>query len=133
MGRGLACLTALLLAVFVSGCGSEPEPDTLAPGIAQLVPADGATGVASEPEVQVWFDETIDCATSHDDLMFLNCDGTNYYGSVSCDQAQAMINLGLRNPLPAGAHCQVILEPGVRDAVGNRMSQQTRWFFDVTP
>ncbi|MBN2495347.1 MAG: Ig-like domain-containing protein [Deltaproteobacteria bacterium] len=121
------------LGCLLLACGQASEgPDTAPPAVARTEPADGAEGVAREPAVRVWFDEPIDCSSSHGEILHLVSGVDSLFGNVSCDKAQAMIHMTVLTPLEAGASYAAVLEPGVRDRAGNRMPQGARWSFRVS-
>lgn len=127
-------IMALACAVWVAGgCGSSEEPDKTPPGIASLSPADGAQNVARDAPARIVFSEAIDRNTLDSSLFHFVIEGQNYYGSVSYDLASFAATLIKTGGFAPGASVQAVLEPGVRDLAGNRMSQPVVWSFSVAP
>jgi len=126
-------LPVALLAAGCGGDGGEPGPDTAPPGVLSTVPADGETGVDPEASIHLVFDEEIDRPTLVEEMLHLERDGQPLYGKVSYDLDQHRATLSMKISLEAGTTYQAVLEPGVRDLAGNRMSRAHRWSFTVRP
>jgi hypothetical protein len=116
-----------LLFLGFTGCGEGPGEDTTPPQVQSTQPADGETGVAPDVKIRIVFDEAIDRNTLDSNLFHLE----GLWGSVSYDLASYQATLSLMAPLDTGATYQAVLEPGVRDLAGNRMSTAYRWSFTV--
>lgn len=115
------------------GCGSSEEPDTTPPGIASLSPADGAQNVPRDAPVRIVFSEPIERTTLDSNLFHFVIESQNYYGSVSYDLSSHTATLVKTGGFQPGASVQAVLEPGVRDLAGNRMSQRVAWSFSIAP
>ena len=110
-----------------AGCGNGETEDTSAPGVESTVPASDETGVSPDVDIQIVFDEAIDRNTLDANMFHLE----GLYGSVSYDLATYQATLSLMAALTNGETYEAVLEPGVRDMVGNRMNEEYRWSFTV--
>ena len=132
-----ACKTvcAVLLALTWAACGGEdePEPDTTPPGIQSTVPTADQTGVSPDTDIVIQFDEAIDRNSINNDNFHLEKGGQPLYGQVSYDLDLHQAALSLSIDLEAGQVYDAVLEPGVKDTIGNRRTEPYRWSFTVAP
>ena len=123
---------ALLLAVFMAGCGgggggsSGPSPDTTAPTVSSTTPANGATGVA----VTATFSEAMDPATITTATFTLSGGGAvtgavTYAGTTATFTPTA--SLAYSTPYTA------TITTGARDLAGNALAVNYVWTFTASP
>jgi hypothetical protein len=118
---------AIVCILAAAGCGDDEGPDTSPPEVQSTVPASGEIGVSPDVNIVIVFDEAIDRNTLDDNMFHLE----GLWGSVSYDLATFQATLSLMAPLKSGDPYTAVLEPGVRDMVGNRMNEEYRWSFTV--
>lgn len=122
--------------LVLAGCGEdkpEPEPDTTAPVVVRTEPEDGASGVARDVTIQLWFDEAVDNSRGgwDDRLHLRRSDGTNLYGNGSYDLKQYIATLNMSMELMPGETYTAVLEKGVCDMAGNCMADGLTWTFTI--
>jgi Big-like domain-containing protein len=131
--RGFSSIVLAASLIFFTGCGSEtePDPDTTPPGIESTTPSDNQTGVAADSDIVIQFDEAIDRNSINSDIFHLSQNGTPLYGNVSYDLALHKANLSIPMDLQAGLTYQAVLEAGVKDMTGNRVTEAYQWSFTI--
>ena len=117
----------ILCILVAAGCGDDDGPDTSPPEVQSTDPASGEIGVSPDVNIVIVFDEAIDRNTLDDNMFHLE----GLWGSVSYDLATFQATLSLMAPLDNGKTYRAVLEPGVRDMIGNRMNEEYRWSFTV--
>jgi len=121
-GRVLAVAVATAM-LLLAGCGDDggPEPDTSPPQVVSTDPADGATGVARDQRIKIFFDEAIDNqrVTWDDMLHMVGPNDQNLYGNGSYDLEEHAATLSMAFDFLPGATYKVVLERGLCDLVGN--------------
>jgi len=127
MSRAMIFATCLAL---LAGCGDQ-GPDETPPGIESTVPADNAGGVAADTDFIIQFDEAIDRNSINDTIFHAAQGQQSLFGQVSYDLNRNLATLSLSIDLQAGATYQGVLEPGVKDLLGNRRVQAYSWSFTV--
>lgn len=114
-------------ALLLAGCGDDggPEPDTSPPQVVRSEPADGATGVAADARIRIWFDEAIDNQrVAWDDMLYLvGPTGQNMYGNGSYDLQEHVATLSTAFDFLPGATYTVVLGRGLCDLQGNCMTE----------
>jgi hypothetical protein len=125
-----------LLWVFAPGCGSserEPAVDDSPPQIVSTNPASNAVNVSFQAVVGIRFDEPINRGTLSPELFHLELNQTPQYGIVSYNLETHEASLAMMGLLERGSTYAAVLEPGLRDLVGNQMTEAYRWSFTVQP
>ena len=119
--------------VMLAGCGDDggPEPDTSPPRVVSTEPADGATGVARDARVRIFFDEAIDNqqVTWDDMLHMIGPNGQNLYGNGSYDLEEHVATLSMAFDFLPGATYTVVLGRGLCDLLGNCMTEGYEFSF----
>ncbi len=129
-------LAAVAAALVLAGCGDDggPEPDTSPPQVVQTEPADGATGVAADARIRIWFDEAIDNQrVTWDDILYLI--GPNdqiLYGNGSYDLEEHAATLTTAFDFLPGATYTLVLGRGLCDLLGNCMTEGLEFSFTAT-
>jgi predicted small lipoprotein YifL len=130
MFRAVDFLACLSLLAPLAACGDQ-GPDETPPGIESTVPADSAGGVASDTDLVIQFDEAIDRNSINDTIFHAAQGQQSLFGQVSYDLNRHLATLSLSIDLQAGVTYQGVLEPGVKDLLGNRRAEVFRWSFTV--
>ena len=137
LSTSLYCCIVMVVNVLAAACGGTDtggvEPDTTPPVVVRTEPADGASGVANDVKIKVWFDEAVDNKKGGwDDLLHLRKpDGTNLYGNSSYDLEQHVVSLNMSIDLMAGQTYTAVLEKGICDLAGNCMGEGLTWTFTI--
>ncbi len=107
-------------------------PDTTPPSIIAVVPAAGATGVATNTQVSVTFDEDMDVSSLNTSTLLVMNGATPVGGgvTVSPDTRTATFTPSL---LATNTVYTVTVTSGVRDANGNSPSSNASWNFTTAP
>lgn len=95
-------------------------PDTTAPTVVSVTPANGFTGIATSTTVSVNFSESIDCATATASSVMLMLNGAAVPGTVTCTGSTA--TFAPQAPLAAGATFTLQVSATILDRSGNRLS-----------
>jgi serine protease AprX len=105
-------------------------PDTTAPTIASVSPADGATGVAVNANVSVTFSETMETtATQAAFTLMKSSDATSVAGAFSWSGNTMIFNPS--GELAKGAEYTAKVTTGAKDKAGNALAERV-WTFTVT-
>jgi hypothetical protein len=82
---GMACFVAVLLMIFVAGCGQETVtiPDTTRPVVVSTNPVNGATGVLLNQAISAAFSKPLTPATVSGSSFTVTAGGTAVAGAVS--------------------------------------------------
>ena len=111
-------------------------PDTRAPRISSVSPANGAKGVPESSKVEVTFDEPMDRFTVNTaSILLANRAGSPVVGTVTYDEATRKATLTPSSPLVLGEKYTATVKSGnggVTDAAGNRIAADQSWTF-TTP
>ncbi len=107
--------------------GSE-APDTQAPTVASVSPADTATGVGTSAEVTVTFSEAMDRSAAEAAFALVRTsDGARVSGSYSWSANTMTFRPGA--PLSHGEEYTATVAAGARDTAGNTLSAEKAWSF----
>ncbi len=126
-----------ILILSITACGpddpSQPQPDTTAPVVVRTEPEDGATNVAKDAAIRIWFNEPVDNSKGGwDDIFHLRtADGTSLYGNGSYDLKQHVATLNMAMDLLPSETYTAVLEKGVCDMAGNCMPTSYTWTFSI--
>src|SRR5712692_8687079 len=129
-------LTALLLAVFVAGCGgggvdgggpAAPALDTIPPTVSTTNPVNGAGSVAINGKLVANFSEAIDPATCTAATFTLTQGGTPVLGAVSCVGSHAIFAPTVN--LTASTAYAATVTTGFKDLAGNALAANSAWGF----
>jgi hypothetical protein len=105
-----------------SALGTDPfDPDTTPPGVAQVTPADGATGVPVNSVVVVRFNEPLSPSSIVPGVVRLLDATTEVPGSVALSSDRLSVTFDPAADL-AGLTAFTVQVQGVRDAAGNLMT-----------
>ena len=118
----------------ISACGAVcPPPDTTAPTVGGVSPAEGATGVASGTNVAATFSEDVDPATvTTTNFKLVPEGGSNVAATVSYDGASKKATLDPSADLEAGKKYTATVTTGVKDKAGNALAADKTWSFTTT-
>ncbi|MCG6192933.1 Ig-like domain-containing protein [Leptospira sp. FAT2] len=101
-------------------------PDTTAPTVSLIAPANGSTGVATNANISVSFSETMDCTTLNTASFTLN-NGAAVVGTVSCSGTTATFSPTAF--LPAGTNHTATITVAAKDLAGNAIGAAFNWNF----
>jgi Bacterial Ig-like domain/FG-GAP-like repeat len=121
-----------LIAFFGSTAGStDPVPGP--PTVTGTSPAANATRVASTTDVRATFSEEMDASSITGTTFKLTKKGstTKIGASVSYEASTDTAKLDPNQDLTRGVTYKAVVTTGARDAAGNPLAQQYRWFFTV--
>ncbi len=130
-----ACPTAA--ADTADGC----PPDTTAPRVKRVVPAENATGIAPATNVSAFFSEAMMVGSINTNTIKLFKTGTTTPIAVvvSYDAERKKAVLNPKANLQRGAKYKTVVTTGTKDLAGNRLDQNAarsgnqlkQWFFTV--
>ncbi len=126
---------ALLLVVFMAGCGHDDDddngsgstPDTTAPTVSSTVPADAATGIALNANITATFSEAMDASTITTATFTLKQGTTVVSGAVTYVGTTATFNP--TSDLVASTIYTAAITTGVKDLAGNALAVAKTWSF----
>ncbi|MFZ2636169.1 MAG: ice-binding family protein [Rectinemataceae bacterium] len=124
----------LLLAVFLSGCApiGGQIPDTNAPTVSSVVPADAATDVIINGYIAATFDEAVDPATVTTTTFTLtNSALTPVSGTVILNTAGTAATLIPGGDLAVNTSYIATITTGVMDLAGNALASDYVWTFST--
>ncbi len=127
---GVLALSFLLL-LALSSCsddnGTEPEHDTTPPTIVNVTPPQNDTGVATDGDIVVHFDESMDASTASGNV-------TVTPGTVSSMQWSDAQTLAVHGTWPQGSQITATVGTGLKDVAGNALAAAFTWsFWTFTP
>ena len=119
-----------------AGSGGPPPPDTTAPTVSAVSPANNATGVARNVNLSVTFSEAIDPSTINSTTLELRNASTNALvaATVTYDAATRRAILNPSGNLAAGTRFTATVrggatDPRVKDLAGNPLAASLTWSF----
>ena len=119
-----------------AGSGGPPPPDTTAPTVSAVSPANNATGVARNVNLSVTFSEAINPSTINSTTLELRNASTNALvaATVSYDAATRRAILNPSGNLAAGTRFTATVrggatDPRVKDLAGNPLAGSLTWSF----
>ena len=119
-----------------AGSGGPPPPDTTAPTVSAVSPANNATGVARNVNLSVTFSEAIDPSTINSTTLELRNASTNALvaATVSYDAATRRAILNPSGNLAARTRFTATVrggatDPRVKDLAGNPLAASVTWSF----
>jgi hypothetical protein len=112
---------------------TAPPPDTTAPTVKRVVPAENATGIAPGTNVSAVFSEAmkLDSINANTFKLYKKGSTTALAAAVTYDAATKRAVLNPSANLQRGATYNAVVTTGVRDLAGNQLGQQKVWFFTV--
>ena len=135
--KPLLWLMAILLAAFVSGCGSgggdgaiAPGPgaaDTTRPTVTSSTPADVAIGVSTHGNITATFSEAMNAATINNATFTLTQGGTLVPATVT--YAGKVAILDPTSDLATGTVFTATITTGANDRAGNALAADKTWSF----
>ena len=119
------CLLLLLSMALSCGdddgpVGTMPGPDTKAPTVVSVTPADGATNVTTNASIVVTFSENVDGGTTGLTSFFLTPDP----GCLCITDVSGNVVTLTTQPLAAGTDYMVTVTTAVTDEAGNNLATQ---------
>ena len=122
---------ALLLAVFMVGCGDDDEggspADTTPPTVSSTNPIDATPDVATNRKITAIFDEAMDPATCVPTTFTLQQGATSVTGTVACVDRTATFDP--TSDLAAGTVFTATITTGAKDLAGNALAVNKTWSF----
>ncbi len=119
-----------------AGSGGPPPPDTTAPTVSAVSPANNATGVARNVNLSVTFSEAINPSTINSTTLELRNASTNALvaATVSYDAATRRAILNPSGNLAPGTRFTATVrggatDPRVKDLAGNPLAASLTWSF----
>ncbi len=107
-----------------------PAPDTNAPTVISVHPADGATGVPINTLVTAFFSEPMNPLTITTSTIRLACPaGTPVVGTVGYAVNGRVATFDPTGSLPSGTTCTATITTGVTDVAGNALASTFTWTF----
>lgn len=125
--RPLMWSMAVVLAVFVAGCGSSSTSDTTAPTVSSTSPANAATGIAVTANVTATFSEAMSATTINATTFTLKQGSTVVPGAVTYTGNTATFNP--TSNLAAGLSYVATITTGAKDTSGNALAVKKTWSF----
>nr|MDQ2732049.1 Ig-like domain-containing protein [Armatimonadota bacterium] len=122
---------AALLVIFMAGCGKETVniPDTT-PFVISTTPAQGATGVALNPQITATFNKAMTASTINTSTFIVTGPGGAVTGTVALAGNTATFTPA--TPLAAqDATYSAMITTGVKDLAGNAMNDAYGWTFET--
>jgi N-acetylglucosamine-6-sulfatase len=110
-----------------------PDDDTTPPKVTSTSPTANATGVASTANVTATFSEEMMASSINGKTfkLFKKGSTTKLSATVSYSASTDTATLSPTNSLGSGVTYKAVVTTGARDAAGNPLAQQHRWFFTV--
>lgn len=108
---------------------TDPTPDTQAPAVTFVAPADGATGVAVGGGIAAIFSEAMDPSTITVESFTVHEQGTPVVGLVSYSGVTATFSPTA--PLSPGTLYSAVVTTAARDLAGNPLEADFAWSFQT--
>ena len=139
---GPAAIGDLIIGRSVCGVtGTTPPPDTTAPKVRRVVPAENATGIGPGANVSTIFSEAMRAGSINTNTVKIFRAGTTtpIGAVVSYDASTKKATLNPNANLQRGTRYKAVVTTGAKDLAGNRLDQnaalsglqQKVWFFTV--
>ena len=113
------------ISIYVS-----PYIDTIPPGIAATVPAQGDTGVARNTWIYVTFTERVDPTTVTSDKILIEGDSGGVYTFwMSYNSLDSTLSINPYNNFAPQESVTVWISSGIKDLAGNMMPNGYSWWF----
>lgn len=121
---------ALLMVVFMAGCGSSGSNgggsiDTTAPTVTLTLPANAATGVAINSKISATFSEVMDLATITTETFTVTSGGTTVTGTVDYVGTNAIFTPAAN--LERNIVYTATITTGAKDLAGNALASDYVW------
>lgn len=131
LGWFLIFVMALILTACGGGGGggSTGGPDTTAPTVSSVTPANGATGVATTATISIAFSEAMDAATISTATISVD---NGVSGTVAYDAASHVATFTPAGPLANNTVYTVTVATGVKDLAGNPLATASTSSFTTT-
>ncbi|MES2885025.1 MAG: Ig-like domain-containing protein [Pseudomonadota bacterium] len=122
-----------LAAPFTSTFTTAAAPDTTAPTVSSIFPANGTAGVAVNTAITASFSEAIAPASITTASFSLACPtGAAITGTVSYAMNGNVASFTPSNPLPSSTTCTATVSTAVRDLSGNALAAPFTWSFTTS-
>ncbi len=106
--------------------------DTTAPTVTSTNPANNATNVATDSNIEVTFSELMDSSTVNNSSFTVTSSGGAVAGSISSSGSTAVWVFNPTNNLAAGTTYTATVTTGAKDAASNPISGNHSWTFTTT-
>ena len=122
-----------LAAPFTWSFTTSAAPDTTAPTVSTVFPANGATMVAINTAITASFSEAMAPASITAASFTLACPaGTPFTGTVSYATSGNVASFTPNAPLPSSTTCAATITTGARDLAGNALAAPFNWSFTTS-
>ena len=119
-----------LAAPFTWSFTTSAAPDTTAPTVSTVFPANGATAVAINTAITSSFSEAMAPASLNTASFTLACPtGSAITGTVGYASSGNVASFTPSSPLPASVICTATITTAARDAAGNALAAPFSWSF----
>ncbi len=130
--KPLTWFMALLLTVFVAGCGgSSSDPAVVLPKVSYTVPDSNATSIATNRKITATFSKAMAPATISATSFTLAASGTAVTGTVAYDTASRTAIFTPTSPAPLAVSTvyTATISTAVTDVAGHAMAAAKTWSF----